>query len=700
VTFAHPILLWGALAALIPLLIHLFDRRRPRPHPFGAISFVLKSHRRNSSRLKLRRLILYALRTLLLLALPIALARPEWRKDEAVAPSAKGPAATVVVLDTSLSMRWVDGRSHFELGKDEARSALRELSNEEPASLLPCGPNPVPPGTPGFERGRLLSVLDELEASRGAAELNRCLELAALALAESPIAAKRIVLVSDFTASALRLETPLPTVTGPKGEQLRPEMVLRDVAAGLEELPNVALLDARSEPAPQVGPRAWQFTFTARNFSAQPKKDLELQLKVEGQVVAKGFFDLPAHGTAQKSLTHRFDQGGSVVVEGALTPDALPDDDSRALVLAVPRELRALVVNGAASTQKLKDEAWFTEAALAATGSPVRATVRDADSAWREDFNAYDVVLVLNAAAPSHEVAERLRAFVEEKGGGLFLSMGERVEADAWNAAFGPVLPRRLRLVKTAVEPGQTDSAARAARLSQVSWEHPVFTPFVGRAREGLSSARFYRYMLLESETPGAQEPSAVLAALEDGAPALAAARRGKGRVLLFTSTVDRDWGDFAIRTAFLPLMQRLCAWLTGSLDEREELHPRVAQTVSLKPEAGVEPSLVKSPGGKELPALRQQDGSYSVGPLLEPGAHRVLAKDGKPIAALAFAVGLDPAESDLTRLKGDELSAWFGEDTVKASGAGGAQKARPLWTWLLVVAALAFVAEGLLLRK
>ena len=36
----------------------------------------------------------------------------------------------------------------------------------------------------------------------------------------------------------------------------------------------------------------------------------------------------------------------------------------------------------------------------------------------------------------------------------------------------------------------------------------------------------------------------------------------------------------------------------------------------------------------------------------------------------------------------------------VEASGAGGQQKARPLWTWLLVVAALAFFAEGLLLRK
>ena len=29
-SFAHPIFLLGCLAALIPLLVHLFDRRRPR----------------------------------------------------------------------------------------------------------------------------------------------------------------------------------------------------------------------------------------------------------------------------------------------------------------------------------------------------------------------------------------------------------------------------------------------------------------------------------------------------------------------------------------------------------------------------------------------------------------------------------------------------------------------------------------------
>ena len=67
---------------------------------------------------------------------------------------------------------------------------------------------------------------------------------------------------------------------------------------------------------------------------------------------------------------------------GATLNLALVDDDSRSVVLSVPRPLKALVVNGSPSAQKYRDEAFYTEAALTATGSPVRAVVRDADAAW------------------------------------------------------------------------------------------------------------------------------------------------------------------------------------------------------------------------------------------------------------------------------------------------------------------------------
>ncbi|MBE2249139.1 MAG: BatA domain-containing protein [Myxococcus sp.] len=695
-TFAHPWLLLGALAALIPLLVHLFDRRRPRPQPFPAIALLIKSQKRTASRLKLKRLILYALRTLFFLAVPFALARPEFVKT-ANAVTAKGAAATVIVVDTSLAMRWSDGTPLFDVARKEAKAALGDLLTEEPAALVPCTRAPVATGPLSFEKARLIAQVDELEPGYEVVDVNRCLEVAARALDESPLANRRIVLVTALTQSGLRLEAEPPVTTGPRGEKVKPEVVLRDVARGAEALPNRAILDVRAEPAPQAGVRAWQFTFTVRNFSAQAQKDVELSLKVGGQVVTKGFLDLSPDGTAQKALTWKFQQGGPTYVEGALTADQLPDDDVRGVVVTVPKELRALVVNGEPNPLKVKDEAYFTDAALSAPGSPVRAVVRDADAAWREDFSTWDVVMLLNVSPPPPDVGARLAEFVA-KGGGLFLSFGSRAEVEATNTALASVLPRKLRVVKTAVEPGAADASTRAARLTQLEAAHPVLFPFTGKAREGLVSTRFYRYALFESVSNG---EVTVLGTLDDGAPALLASRLGKGRVLAFASTVDRDWSDFPIRTSFLPFMQRAAAWLTGTLEEREEVKVRVGASVTLELDAERPAVLVKSPSGGERAVAKQADGVSGVaGPLPEPGPYQVLDALGVPNDAAAFAATIDPAASDVTRHSVEAVTTWFGEDVVRLAEGEQTEKKTPLWTWLLLVAAMAFVAEGVLLRK
>ncbi len=695
-SFAQPWFLLGALAALLPLLIHLFDRRRPRQVPFAALDFVLRSQRRTASRLKLKRLLLYLLRTLMLLAVPLALARPQWQAADA-ATSARGLAATAVVLDTSLALRWADGAPLFDAAKDEARAALRELSGEEPATVVPCTRAPTPLAPLGFERARLLAALDDVTPGYEAVDLNRCLDVAARALDDSPLPNRRLVLVSALTQGSLRLEAAPPTGTGPKGEPLKPEVVVRDVARG-RALPNRAVVDVRAEAAPQLGPRAWQFTFTVRNFSAEAARDVELRLEVNGEVVTKGFVDLAPDGTTQKTLSWRFAEGGVATVTGRLDADALPDDDARSVVLSVPRALTALVVNGAPATQKFRDEAFFTEAALAATGSPVRAVVRDADAAWRESLGDYDAVLLLNVEAPGPEVARALAAFVDG-GGGLFLSMGDRVDPDAWNAALGGVLPRRLRVVKTAVEPGEADAATRAARLAQVAMSHPVLAPFTGRAREGLLSTRFYRYALFEGDAQGVE--TEVLGTMDDGAPVFLAARRGKGRVFVYASTVDRDWSDLPIRTSFLPLMQRVTAWLTGTLDEREEVRARVGEAVTLVPEAGQAPVTARGPSGLEVPLTPSPDGpSVTSAPLPEPGAFVVMDARGAVLPTLGFAAAIDVGASNLARHELSALADWLGEDTLRTAGAGGPEAKTPLWTWLLALAVVALFFEGVLLRK
>jgi hypothetical protein len=699
VTFGNPWMLLGALGALIPLLVHLFDRRRPRPHPFGPLAFVLRSQKRTASRLKLKRLLLYVLRTLILLAIPVALARPEWRRDTATAQVVKGPAATAIILDASLSMRWSDGTSLFERGRDEARDALKDLLPEEPATVLVCTESPAAPPPPGFDRGRLRGLVDEAKPTYGAADLSRCMDMAARALEENPMPGKRLVVVSDMTAGAFRLEAPPPTVKGPTGAAVKPEVVLRDAAEGEDALNNHAIVDLKVEPALQAGPRAFQFTFTVRNFGAEAVKDLEAAVRVGETTLAKGFVDVPAGGTTQKALTVRFPQGGTVVGQVTLAPDALVEDDRRAFVLPVPRALKALVVNGAPHATRYRDEAFFVDAALTAPGSPVEVATRDAEVGLREDFSTYDLVLLLNVTAPGADDARRLAEFVEN-GGGLFISMGDRVNTEAYNERLSAVLPRPLRLVRTSVEREDPDAETKTARLAKVSVEHVLFSPFTGRAQEGLIGARFYKYMLLEADNPGSPGASQVLATYEDGAPAVAVMRKGKGRVALLTSTVDRDWSDFAIRTSFLPLMQRFAAYLTGSLEEREEIRVRVGEGATLRPEGTQKVTAVRAPDGSEVPMKEQPDGSLVAGPVTEPGAYSVLGADGKAVPALSFAASLDPVESDLGRVPQDTLTAYFGEETVKVSSGDADKPSVPLWTWLILAACLAFFFEGTLLRK
>jgi len=600
------------------------------------------------------------------------------------------------VVDRGLAMRFAEGESLFERARTEARSALATLGPEDPATVLPCGPDVGPPAAPGLDRSDARETLERMRPAWSTADLSRCLDVAARALEENPTAGKRIVVVSAFTAASLRLETPPPLVRVAGDKRVRPEMVLRDVARGRKVLPNHFLADVKAEAAPQAGARAVQVSFTVRNVSDVPANEIQAAVELGGRVVGKTFLALTPGGTAQKTLTVRSEVGGPVAGAVTLTADGLAEDDRRDFLVQVPRELRALVVDGAPSPVRYRDEVFFLEAALTAPSSPIRPVVKDASAGLREPLEQYDVVILANVPAPVPEEEARLRAFVE-RGGGLLVSAGDKVEPEAWNGRMGALLPRPLRLVKAAGSEAAGAGDGRPARLGDVRWVDPLFAPFSGRGREGLLGARFQRYMLVEGGTRS--DGSEVLAAFDDGAPAFVTARRGRGRVLLFTSTLDRDWGDFAIRTSYLPLMQRAAAWLAGALDERETVEGRVGQTVALRPDPQAQVTAVKSPSGLDVPVRLEPDHPLRVGPLPEPGLYRAFDAAGQLVPGSQFATALDPADSDLTRLDESQLQAYFGEEAVRGPG-GTSDRRVPVWTWLVVTAAMAFFAEGLLLRK
>jgi hypothetical protein len=723
-SFLNPALVWGLAAAALPLLVHLFFRRRPKPVPFPAIDFILQARKETQRRLRLRRVLLFVARTALVAAAALAIARPRLISPEAAASSGPvGPAATAIVLDASASMRYrLGGRTLFEVARQDALEALAGLGADEPATVLVCGGPAVPAADPpGFDKAELRRRLQDAVAGYGHADLASCTGAAVRALAESAAGQalrRRLVVATDLTASAWRLDAPAPVVATPAGP-VRPEVTLLDAARGAQ-LPNGWLSGLVAEPDAAVGARGYRVTATVNGLGPEPVKDVPLTLRVgtgrDERVAVRAFAEIPAAGSVRKSLAHDFAAGGPAVLAASLPGDALAEDDSLVLTLDVPREVKALVVDGAPSPVKLRDEAFYVEAALAGPASPARPTVVDVDGLGKVRLSDFEVVFLLNVRSLGAQGAELVR-FVEG-GGGLFVAVGDEVDPDRYEAELKALLPAPLHVVKTAAERGAPGAAARAARFAEVDWTHPALAVFSGPAREGIESVRTFRYMLLKPERK--EGGGRVIARFDDGTPALVEARRGRGRVVLFTSTVDREWSDWAIRTSFLPVVQRLAAYLAGALEDRRDwptpvYAPRNLPVPDIESEAGAAAGGSRPPTGRVValvaPDGRERkaaapaagaSGPVSVTPDI-PGLWQVkVSVDGteRLESRLAFAVWPDLRESDTRRLEPSELTAWFGGESharVASDRPGGEGREVPLWSWMLLVAIAAFLAEGLL---
>jgi hypothetical protein len=708
VTFDHPWLAWGVLASLIPPLLHLFDRRKARPQAFAAMDFLLRAKRSGARNLRLRRILLMAARMALLAAVPLALARPHRVAKAAVISSApNGPHATVLLLDASGSMRYRHPSvSLFREAQDAARRRLQELESDEPVSVQICEARGKPPGLPGFDRLAARAAIDQAQPSAEPADIGLCLEAAAQALAQSELPAKRIAVFTDLTAAGWDLSRPAPQIQTSRGP-VKPEVEVVDVAHG--PLPNLALSDLTIEASSAVGPHGYQISFLVHNFSDRPVQNVPIYLKADGSTVARGFADLASMGTERKVLAASFEPGTVVKGQVELQMDSLTEDDVLPFLLVVPRQARVLIVDGAASSLRYLDEAFFTQTALQATEGAIQMRTLDPETLAPADLGgptaSVDAVLLLNVHALSKELAAALRRYVE-KGGGLFVTLGDKVDPDVLNDTLGALLPAPLRLVKTAaIPPKEAATGAPVpkgsitgqgpAHFAQVDYGSPIFALFTGATREGLLEAQFYRYVLVESPPPDVH----VLAAYDDGSPAILSARRGSGHVVLFTSSVAREWTDWPIRVSFVPIVQQIVLGLAG-IGESKPRSPDLVGSTHVFPTTDVPPSTVVSPSGAELPVVMASGGA-TVGPLSELGIYRAKVKGGtaETSASMDFSVTFDPRESDTRRLEQPELAARYGAKiSTEGTGVDEERRKLPLWTELLAAAALLFLAESLLL--
>ena len=681
-TFLAPLFLLGILAVAVPVIVHLVNRERRNAVAFPSLMFLRRVPFRSVRRQRIRHWLLFAMRTLALILLAAAFARPFLdRGDRNATAAGAGPRELVVLLDRSYSMGYGD---RWTRATAAAERALAGLSGADRATLVLFDDEAVAAAGPTGDAAILRAALQKARPGASATRYAPALSVAQQLVERAERPRREIVVISDFQRAGWDgQELPrLPGGTSLSAEDVGDTAVANVLVTGVD-----VTRDARDGVD-----RAIVAARLARS-GPRPVDDARVILELNGREVETKRVSLPARGATSVTFASvpvpDATTRGSVRLSTSASDDRLATDNIFHFVLARAQVVSVLIIE---SPNTPAARSVFLPRALGIGDRPTfRVVQRRSDRVTPADVDEARVVILQGVGMPGGAVGDRIRTLVRD-GGGLVVALGEQNGGRAL-AGASEMLPGTIgEIVDRSTE--------RGGSLGALDRGHPALETFRGARSGDFTSARYLRYRAF---APAAND--AILARFDDGTVALAERRVGRGRVLVFGSTLDGYWNDLPVQPVFLPLVQSLVRHAAGWTPERP--WETVGQVLALSSPAATSrtPSIAVSPSG-ERTRWSAGDSVRSLR-LREQGFYEI--RDADAVTARRIvAVNVDAAESELGAFAPDELvravspgsDAPLSASTTSTLSAAEREQRQTLWWYILVAAILLLAAESILSNR
>ena len=654
-------MLWGLAAGGIPILIHLLHRRRFQTVPWAAMRFLLAATKKQSRRLKLEQLLLLLIRTMIVVLVALALSRPSAETLGEYFQS-EGPRHRIIVVDATLSMGYApEGRSHFDRAKDIARQIVSGAKQGDAINLVRISES-IPRviiRRPAFQSAAVAEEIDQLTLYDERVDTSLVLkEIEGLLALVPELARKEVYFITDLQSAtwgpedsneSARVRQELKKISE------RAKIVWLDV--GEPTSPNVAVTGLRYDDPFILSGRPVRIAASIKNFHSIGATGQLVELAVDGRLTDTKRVDLPAGQEVAVDFSPSF-SGGEHRLEVRIGPDGLSVDNVRRLAMPVRDELQVLLVNGKPSGEAMGNSTDFLKLALApelpnrALASPIRPTVIRESELLGTDLGRFDCVFLCNVAMFTDREAEVLRGYLDA-GGGVVFCLGDQVRADNYNQVLhgdkNPILPAKL---------GERIGDARKKEVSfefdTGDFQHPIVRPFQGNTGVGLELTKTFVYV---QSQPDQERGANVAMRFSSGDPAIVDAPAGNGRVILITTSVDREWSTWAVwGHSLIPLMHETVNYaVAGRWTNRDVLVGQPLQThVGIR--AIDTPASEQLPNGETRTLQPTSDGRVLMTePTTNAGFYKVVL--GPPANRTDwFAANVDPLESNLAALRVEEL--------------------------------------------
>ena len=680
--FLNSTVLFAAAAALIPLLIHLFSKRRVKVVEFSSLKHLKAMQKRQVRRLKIRQLLLLLLRMLIILVVVLAFARPTTTGGSI---GSHASVSAVILLDNSASMnRQVTDGNLFEIAQKRTRQLLATFGESDEVVLISLDKASQDEQVAVFTSSAVADErLQRLQAGYGEAGFESGLDAAVALLEKAANLNKEIYIVSDRQRRSLPDKNLLAETDA--------HIYLLDLP--VEENDNCSITAVDFGGQLLIPGHDFDIMATVKNYGAVDRSDIIASLFLDGHRVAQTDFKVGAGQEATVRFTRNLSRGGFHSGYVELSDDRFPGDNRYYFSFRIPEKFNVLIVDGDGAGR-------FIGLALVPSMSVNQYwSVKEAnpEKLSQVNFSDYDVIILAGAPRLHTSYTNRIKSFVK-RGKSLFVTYGGATDIEyfnqEWSEVTGVVFDEPIK-----------ENFTRAGYYTFQTFEvdHPVFSIF-GFEKDQPPEIKFYTLPKAHI-TGGAQ----TLASFSGGRLALVQSTYGKGKVLTFAGPVSPFYGDLTGHAFFVPFVAMIAEYLASDLSSYDlQLFSGEQITRSISMKGSFRTSLeLAAPDARTYSIPPEEDKGTLVlwpKPTNLPGVYRI-SYIGREIDR--FAVNLDPAEGDLSEVDVDQFAAALGAPDYHLLGSDRSLAAvisemrfgKELWHLFLWAAVILLIAEMLLAR-
>lgn len=327
--FANPIFLWGLLAVPLPVLLHLFFRRRKAKVAFSTLQFFQQRKRYLAHRRRLREILLLLIRTLALLCLVLALSRVLF---QSMPYGLAAKTNAVLILDDTLSMdrKVGSGATAFDLAVQKAGEVLDTLSEGDGAALVYLS------GRQGLamthKRQLVRQHLESARVTGSTGSYSAALKQAAGYLTADGNPNRELFVLSDFQSN----QAPSKPVELDAAKGLR--VYLLPITGTLE---NLSVEQVKLSSRPQMINKHLSIPYKIRNYG-ENSRETEVSLMIGSEKRSTANVTVPAGEAVDGRFDYVPDRAG--VLSGAveIADRNLALDNRRTFTVNVCENIRAL----------------------------------------------------------------------------------------------------------------------------------------------------------------------------------------------------------------------------------------------------------------------------------------------------------------------------------------------------------------------